>query len=51
MVVENDYMLIQYMGQKSPNGKGQYTYDYFKLNELEVEAINNNAQGIESQPI
>jgi len=49
MVVENDYMLIQYT-VKSPNGKGQYTYDYFKLNDLEVDAI-NNAQGIESQPI
>lgn len=42
--IENEKKLIKYKIE-SNSSKGKYTYDYFKLNELEIDSI-NQAQGL-----
>ena len=49
MVVDNDIMLIQY-SVNNDQPKGHYTYDYFKLNELEIDIV-SEAQGLVEESI
>ena len=42
--IKNEKKMIKYVVLNS-SAKGQYTYEYFRLKELEVDTI-NNAQGI-----
>jgi len=49
MVVDNDIMLIQY-SVNNGQPKGHYTYEYFKLNELEIDTV-SEAQGLVEESI
>lgn len=49
VAIENDVQLIQYtVVNNCP--KGQYTYNYFKLEQLEIDVV-NEAQGIKDESI
>lgn len=49
VVIENDILLIQYAIVDNCK-KGVYTYNYFKLAQLEIDSV-NEAQGIDTEDI